>query len=456
MHATPVIAVIDVGRTNKKLFLFNEEYSIVYERSAAFSEIRDEDGFECEDLEGLTQWMMNSLHEAFQEKEFDIRAINFTSYGASFVLVDENGKPLCPLYNYLKPFPEALSKKFYSDHGGEETLSIETASPVLGSLNSGLQLYRLKYERPRVFEKMHYALHLPQYLSFLLTKKYFSDLTSIGCHTHLWDFRKSGYHEWVAKEGIHSKLAPIADGDVTVPVAYEGEQLIAGIGLHDSSAALIPYLVHFQEPFVLISSGTWCISLNPFNNDALTTEELKQDCLCYLQYKGRPVKASRLFAGRAHEQGIKRIADHFHLEPGWYKTVRFDPEMAASLKRLSNDVHLSNGTVFASRPLKSFASASEAYHQLMIDIVNAQEVSTKLVLNASCKRIFVDGGFSANPIYMNLLAAAFPKTEIFAASMAQATALGAALAIHKAWNNRSLPPDMIRLQFYALTQDPLL
>ena len=49
-----------------------------------------------------------------------------------------------------------------------------------------------------------------------------------------------------------------------------------GIGLHDSSAALIPYLVNFSMPFVLISTGTWCISMNPFSKTALTAEELQQ------------------------------------------------------------------------------------------------------------------------------------------------------------------------------------
>ena len=39
----------------------------------------------------------------------------------------------------------------------------KTASPLLGSLNSGLQLYRLKKEQPEVFQKIHHALHLPQY-----------------------------------------------------------------------------------------------------------------------------------------------------------------------------------------------------------------------------------------------------------------------------------------------------
>jgi hypothetical protein len=33
--------------------------------------------------------------------------------------------------------------------------------------------------------------------------------------------------------------------------------------------------------------------------------------------------------------------------------------------------------------------------------------------------------------------------------MAQATAVGTALAIHKAWNNKALPADIIGLQSYA-------
>ena len=78
--------------------------------------------------------------------------------------------------------------------------------------------------------------------------------------------------------------------------------------MHDSSAALIPYLACFDEPFLLISTGTWCISLNPFNHEPLTAEELQQDCLCYLSYEGKPVKAARYFGGNEHEQTVKKIA----------------------------------------------------------------------------------------------------------------------------------------------------
>ncbi|SEK20232.1 FGGY-family carbohydrate kinase [Parapedobacter koreensis] len=448
---TPVIAIFDVGKTNKKLFLFNEQYKIVFERSARFTETVDEDGDPCENLESLRLSVFDSLHEVFRKAEFEVRAINFAAYGASLVYVDEDGRPLAPLYNYLKPYPEALQRKFYEDYGGAETVAFTTASPVLGSLNSGMQLYRTKYEHPELFDQIHYALHLPQYLSFLVSGRMYSDKTSIGCHTHLWDFTKNDYHEWVYREGIIDKLAPLARTDELYPASFPGNGYGVGVGLHDSSAALIPYLVSFYEPFVLISTGTWCISLNPFNHSPLTKAELEADCLCYMHYQGTPVKASRLFAGYEHEQQVKRIAEHFGQPSSRYRNMAYDRGLVDRLRK-GGDPEPIGGKVsaFAQRKLSDYASFEEAYHRLIMDLVALQQVSTQLVIKGSrVKRIFVDGGFSKNALYMNLLADAFPEMEVFAASMAQATAIGAALAIHQSWNSKPIPNDLIELRFYA-------
>jgi sugar (pentulose or hexulose) kinase len=317
----------------------------------------------------------------------------------------------------------------------------------------------MKYEKPEIYAQMKYALHLPQYMSYLLTGQPVTDITSIGCHTNLWDFTKNDYHEWVIKEGIIEKFAPLVPSDSVLTPAFPGTGYGVGIGLHDSSSALIPYLVSFHEPFMLISTGTWCISMNPFNNTPLTAEELKNDCLAYLTYKGQPVKSSRLFAGYEHEQQVKRIAEHFNQNAAKYRNVSFDPEIIAKLKRRSDAGLVAANkeglkeSVFAQRNLASFENDIEAYHQLILDLVTIQKASTELVMNSSVKRLFVDGGFSKNAIYMNLLAAAFPNLEIFSASMAQATAVGAALAIHNAWNTKPLPSDIIELKYYSVTQD---
>lgn len=458
MPQAPVIAIFDVGKTNKKLFLFDEQYRIVMERTARFTETTDEDGDPCENLDSLRLSIYDSLREIGNLPGFAIKAINFSSYGASFVYIDETGRPLTPLYNYLKAYPPALHQQFYAAYGGETLLSQQTASPVLGSLNAGMQLYRLKMEQPAIFEQLKFALHLPQYLSYLVTGVPVSDLTSIGCHTALWDFQRQQYHHWTEQEGLTAKLAPILKADQVFPAAFPRNDWQVGIGLHDSSAALIPYLVSFQEPFVLISTGTWCISMNPFNDTPLTATELQQDCLCYLTYKGLPVKASRLFAGHEHEQQVKRIAAYFHTEPARYRAMAYDPRIMQPLKQemilpvnsAATGKQPTEVSAFEQRDLAGFVSDVEAYHQLMLDIVSQQYHSTQLVLKGSpVKRLFVDGGFSKNALYMHLLASFFPGLEIFAAGMAQATALGAALSIHASWNSQPYPGDLIALKHYV-------
>ena len=463
-EAIPVIAIFDVGKTNKKLFLFDQDYNIVYEKSARFAETVDEDGFPCENLESLRLSVFDSLMEVFRRPEFDVKAINFSTYGASFVYLDKYGSPLAPLYNYLKPYPEELKKQFYDTYGGEDEFTKRTASPVLGNLNSGMQLYRIKYEKPELFEEIKYALHLPQYMSQLVSGKFYSDITSIGCHTNLWDFQKNDYHEWVEKEGIITKLPPILPCDQLMPAFFPGNTYGTGVGLHDSSAALIPYLVSFHEPFILISTGTWCISINPFNHSPLTSEELANDCLSYMNYKGQPVKASRLFAGNEHEQQTKRISSHFHKSSFSFRNIKFDQEMIARLQEKNGIDHKNakpeevlKESLFEKRDLTEFATAEEAYHQLILDIATQQYVSTQLVLKGTpVKRIFVDGGFSKNAVYMNLLASFFPEMEVFAASMAQATAVGTAMSIHKSWNKTPFPTDIIKLKLYTHSQKEAL
>ncbi len=431
--STPVIAIFDIGKTNKKVFLFDEDYKIRFEKSIQLPEIKDEDGFPCEDVHALTQWAKQSLQEVLAQKEFEVKAMNVSAHGASFVHVDGNGKPVAPLYNYLKPFPEALKQKFYNSYGGENDFARIAASPILGHLNSGMQLYWLKYVRPEIFKQIKYSLHLPEYISYLFTGKFVSGITSIGCHTNLWDFTKNHYHDWVAKEGVEEKLAPVKSSTHVESIQAKDHSFVAGIGLHDSSAALIPYLQYFKEPFVLLSTGTWSISLNPFNNSKLSADELKKDCLCYLTYEGNPVKASRLFAGHIHDEAVKKLTERFHTDEDYYKQVPYNSKFKTFLS--ANQVQHSD----------SASTFEEAYHQLIADLVIQQKESTDLIMQDTVKSIFVDGGFSKNTIYMQMLAKIYPAHNVYGADLHQASALGAALAIHDAWNRKPMPCALIDL-----------
>ncbi|MEY3242980.1 MAG: hypothetical protein RIR11_4419 [Bacteroidota bacterium] len=412
------ILVLDIGKTNKKCFVFDEDYQVVFEQTTTLPEALDEDGFPCEDLSQLKQWVDTSVSVMTNNPRFHIRTMHCTAYGASFVHLDANGQPLTPLYNYLKPFPPDLKKQFFDTFGGDTKMALETASPVLGMLNSGLQLYWLKYHKPLIFNKIQWSLHLPQYIAFLLGGSLHippAEMTSVGCHTMLWDFQKNDYHEWVKIENITDKFfKPDTDTPTTA------------LGLHDSSAALIPYLATFHEPFILISTGTWCISLNPFNEQPLTPEALLEDCLCYLTMEGKPVKAARYFGGNEHDESVKSIAAAFGVDEHFYKTVKGE--------------HLS-GIENEDNP------AIVTYIKFMRQLIEKQAISTRWAIgNTEIQRIFVDGGFSQNEIYMTLLAQAFPTVEVYAATVAQATALGAAIAVHQHWNTKPVPTNLIDLK----------
>lgn len=433
------IAVFDIGKTNKKLLVFNEQYEIVHEESVRLQDITDEDGFSCEDIDALTAWVKDRFEMLAADHHFNIGAVNFSGYGASMVFLDHEGKLMRPLYNYLKTYPESLNEKFYRDYGGRDVLCRQTASPALGSLNSGLQLYRLKYEKPAIYDQVKYALHLPQYLSYFLSGSLHSELTSIGCHTHLWDFDKNQYHNWVVKEGLAEKFPPIRRADELA--GFNKEKIKVGMGLHDSSSALIPYISSFSEPFVLLSTGTWCISLNPFNCDPLKRDELLQDCLCFLSFQGLQVKAARLFAGYEHEQETKRIAEHFNIPVESFASIPFSKGQKEWFV-----ITASGSKSFGARDLTLFENHEEAYYHLIADIVDQQKRSLELVIG-DAKHIFVDGGFSRNEVFMHFLAQAFPSIEVYAASVSQASAVGAALVMHDHWNEHDKPsvPEVKRV-----------
>ena len=108
-----------------------------------------------------------------------------------------------------------------------------------------------------------------------------------------------------------------------------------------------------------------------------------------------------------------------------------------------------NTSGFENTDLDDFSSYEEAYHRFMQYILLQQYAATSLVMSDEIKRIFVDGGFSKNPVYMNLLSAMFPRLEVFAATVSQATAIGAALAIHRHWNSGPVASDLVELKLYA-------
>lgn len=440
-----VIAIFDIGKTNKKLLLFDNSFKVVYQHEQKFPVIADEDGFECDDIDLITGWINKSLEELILKKEYELVAVNFSTYGASLMFLDEEGNRLTLVYNYLKEVSPAISENIFVDYGGKDEFCRKTASPALGLLlNSGIQMLWLQQEKPEVFKNVKSILHFPQYLTYSLTHQIVSEPTSIGCHTFMWDFDQMDYHTWVADKGF--VLPKPITNDVVFPIEISGKKIKVGTGIHDSSASLAPYLKGSSKKFILVSTGTWCININPFNKEPLTAAQLEKDCLCYLSPDKAQVKSSRLFMGHFHEIWAEKLADFFQVERDRFKKVKKDESLISQVqKKYKGSIYFPQGKESFEDGLKTvdlgvFENYEEAYTKLIIDLAVLCVDAIGLVIpeNDETEIIYISGGFARNEIFIQLLRTHFPNKKVLISEIDNSSALGAALVIANAFTDVNL------------------
>ena len=433
--------VFDIGKTNKKALLFDSNLKLVYQEETSFEETIDDDGFPCDDFDKIEQWLQNKIVSLVSDEKYNITKINFTTYGATLVYLDEKFKRLTPVYNYLKPLGADVYEQIFEKWGGKNEFLRRTASPALKMLNSGFQILKLRHEKPKVFKNVAHILHLPQYLSFLLTKKITSEATSIGCHTALWDFDNMKYHNWLKDEGIN--LPKPIDNTASFETVINNKNFEVGIGIHDSSASLVPYLMGSSEEFVLVSTGTWCINMNPFNSEPLTDNELKNDCLSFLTYEQKPVKSSRVFLGHIHDVNIKKINKSFNVSDDAYKTVALDNRLLKKLLSETNDKRtffkngMSDNYIDEEINLSEFESFEHCYHQFVVDLAKIVSDSISLIMSnkQSVRHLYITGGFARNQIFTSTLASIYSQLSVFTSEIDNATSFGAALVINSNMNS---------------------
>ena len=443
---TNVILIFDIGKTNKKALLFDENLTIRQEESVQFSEIHDDDGFPSEDIESVERWIDSIVLKILNHNAFNLDAINLATYGATLVYLDNNNKRVAPVYNYLKPMPEGITESLYENYGGISEFCRKTASPALGMLNSGLQILWLKKFKPQTFNKAKSILHFPQYLSFRYTGKTLTEHTSIGCHTAMWDFDLMQYHQWLKNERIHLP-DPVSTGMI-VDGFFNGKKLKIGTGIHDSSASLVPYLKDSASEFILLSTGTWCINMNPFNNTPLTAKQLENDCLCYLSTNQHPVKSSRVFTGNIHDLNVELFSAKFNVSKEYFRTVKPDDKLINKyLFKNYNLPFLSENKDNQLFEQSEFKNYEEAYHALMSELIKMIVKSINFILSEehSIPRLYVTGGFAKNKLFTRMLASYFKNKDVYTTDIDNATSLGAAVAIWEQSGLKSAP--LINLNF---------
>jgi sugar (pentulose or hexulose) kinase len=276
-----------------------------------------------------------------------------------------------------------------------------------------------------------------------------SDFTSIGCHTGLWHYAKKDYHDWVYGEDIDRNLAPIVPTDGSNNARYGHKTVRIGVGIHDSSAALLPYLKMEKAPFLLISTGTWSISLNPFSEEVLTEDDLQNDCLNYMRIDGRPVKAARLFLGNEYKLQVKKLCTHFGLAYGYHRNMKFDESLYLEQKeQLSPKFRFDSLLLHRQQPefsrLADFQNFESAFHRLMIELMDVQaDFARRAIGQSGIEKIYIDGGFADNDIFVKLISRKLSEYKLRTTQAPLGSAVGAALVI----SGMNVKPGFLKKQY---------
>lgn len=237
-------------------------------------------------------------------------------------------------------------------------------------------------------------------------------------------------------------------------VVKDGKYIIkADIEIHDISTSLVPYLKGTKEQFILISTGTWCIFMNPFNTEPLTAEQLLDDTLFYISVNQRQVKSSRLDLGHIHDKNVERLNGYYGVTDELYKTIKNkSKKLGRMLANKRGRVFFRNGIpvdyVDSEVNLSQFLTFADAYHQLMFDLVDVCMEPIRLILEPDDKTevVYITGGFAWNDTFVHTLAARLPHKRVFTSQINDASALGAAMEVYESAFGKEIPPVYLGLR----------
>jgi sugar (pentulose or hexulose) kinase len=276
--------VLDVGKTSAKLCAVDATGRVQVELRRPSAVLAGEP-YPRLDTEGVFEWAIEGLARIAADHEID--AIVPVAHGATAALLAGDALAL-PVLDYefdgvaeLDAEYDPLARDF-----------AHTRSPRLpAGLNLGRQLFWLERRFPAEFVRTTDILLWPQYWAWRLGGEKWSEVTSLGCHTDLWQPEARAFSSLARERGWSTRFPKL------VPAWQRSGKVLAGI--HDSNASYLVHRAGREDAFAVVSTGTWFVCMaHGAKLDRLRPE---LDMLANVDVHGDPVATARFMGGRRFE-----------------------------------------------------------------------------------------------------------------------------------------------------------
>jgi len=463
------IAVIDIGMTNKKIALYDQSLNQLDAHYKNFDPLIV-DSLECHNLEEMENWFIEELK--YFAGKYPVKAVSISTHGATFVCTGKDGKAAVPCVYYTHE-PSNISDEdfhgeFYKRFGKKEELQSRTGTPAFKAMiNPAKGIYFIQKKYPDEFKNVTSVIPYPQYWGFRFTGNIAAETTYLGNHTYLWDQTDSRYSGVAHNLGIASlmpeKICKPWDvlGKITEDLARKtslSKDTIVTMGIHDSNSALLP---HFAKKgtrgFILNSTGTWCVIMNPVEKYEFKPDELGKVVFFNISANGTPLKTAIFLGGLEFETWSQLFSSHHKRSdnPEWnenlYRSILKEkklfllPELTQGSGQFpdSRARITENGRNYYFDSLETaqkppcFSDYEKLFASLRISLVMQTITALKRAgLDDACE-IFTEGGFRKDESYSRLLSSALAN-KVFLTDISEASALGAAMIAKMALKKISL------------------
>ncbi|MBT0570190.1 L-fuculose kinase [Curvibacter sp. CHRR-16] len=426
--------VLDVGKTHAKVILINTKGEVLYRQVQKNGSVPTPD-YLALDTAGVENWLLDLLPQL--PGRSDIRKIIVTTHGAAFAAIHGTGLAL-PVMDYEWDGYGAVREQFIA----QADAFADTGSPDLPlGLNAGLQLYWLRQQFPQAWKQVQAVLPYAQYWAWWFCEQASTEVSSLGCHTHLWQPIKGQFARWMAQQHMDSLFPPLRKAWEVLgplrPALARKTGLPADcqvyVGVHDSNACLARHL-KVQPNATVVSTGTWCIVMANQASAAAAIQGLhpERDQLVNVSVSGQPVPTSRFMAGRefaylcagADPSLATPAALRELLQQGWSAVPAFAESggpyrgQKGSIQRQGQPVP--EGVLAVPLHLRP-ALASYYCAQVTCDLIQAVNHG-----DLADRMVIVEGPFADNEAYVSSLQQLLPQCRLVkSADALEGTARGA-------------------------------
>lgn len=452
--------VIDIGKSHAKVLMVDGAGEVVERHGRNNASVLSALGYPALDVFGLQAWIGQTLRASDNTRRCT-HAIAST-HGAAVVALAEEGlawEPLDYEFDGLQQHPLLAQTLDTAADGFSQSLSPNLPA----GLNAARQLFYIQNLHLDAWRRTRCLLPYAQYWAWLMCGQRASEVSSLGCHTHLWQPQQGVFSVLAQARGWADLFAPLRSAwEVLGHVRPEITQAwglpadcAVHVGVHDSNACLARYLgrnaseTAVQAALTVVSSGTWTVLMAPGAPTAALRAE--RDMLANVDVLGRATPTARFMGGREFAvllDGAKSDAGTLSevqalIDTGTMALPSFAPEGGPFKDR--EGMLVRGARRLPGAPSECLAAAERS----ALAALYCAQVTAFLVAHlwdgASSvdQSLVVEGPLANNALYLAVLQALLPRHACaFNNDELEGTARGAWLLCH--WGADSSPSNYLR------------